>query len=275
VGFTVTFSEAVQNVDAADFSVTASGASSGTVSGVAGSGSVYTLTVSVGAGNGTLRLDLPAGGGINDLAGNPLAGTPYTDGESYTVKKVLTVRSTGAQDGWVLAKTSANTAGGSMNATATTLRLGDDAAKKQYRDTLSFTTQTLPDNAVITKVTLKLKKSAVTGGGDPITMFGGFMVDVKKGTFGTASLQPTDFAAAANKTVGPFKPTLTGGWYTINLSAAKLFINKMTTSGGLTQIRLRFKTPTNNDVVVNYLSLFSGNAGTASRPQLIVEYYVP
>jgi len=210
---------------------------------------------------------------IND-GGNvlPAADTIAVFGMS-PIKAII--RSTGTQDGWILAKTSANAAGGTMNASATTLRIGDDAAKKQYRDTLSFTTQALPDNAVITKVTLRLKKSAITGGGDPITMFGGFMVDVKKGTFGTASLQLTDFGVAANKTVGPFNPALTGGWYSINLTAAKTFINKAASNGGLTQIRLRFKTATNNNTVANYLSLFSGNAGAASRPQLIVEYYVP
>jgi hypothetical protein len=43
----------------------------------------------------------------------------------------------------------------------------------------------------------------------------------------------------------------------------------------LTQIRLRFKLDDNNNNVANFLSLYSGNAGAANRPQLIVEYYVP
>jgi len=43
----------------------------------------------------------------------------------------------------------------------------------------------------------------------------------------------------------------------------------------LTQIRLRFKLGDNGNAVANYLSLFSGNAPIDSRPQLIIQYYVP
>ena len=75
-------------------------------------------------------------------------------------------RSTGTDDGWILESTETSNMGGTMNVTATTFRLGDDAAKKQYRGILSFGTGAgLPDTAVITKVTLKVRKSGVTGGG--------------------------------------------------------------------------------------------------------------
>jgi hypothetical protein len=95
------------------------------------------------------------------------------------------------------------------------------------------------------------------------------MVDVKKGTFGTAALQIGDFQTATGtfgKTYGPFKPALVSGWYSIN---------KLSTLSGLTQIRLRFSLDDNNNAVANYLSLYSGNAPAASRPQLIIQYYVP
>jgi hypothetical protein len=165
--------------------------------------------------------------------------------------------------------------GGTLDSTATTFRLGDDAAKKQYRDILSFSTEArLPDDAVITKVTLKVKRQGVIGGGNPVTIFKGFMVDIKKGTFGTAVLQPGDFQATA-KSYGPFNTALSGGWYSINLTGGKAYINKLSTLSGLTQIRLRFKLDDNNNAIANYLSLFSGNAPAASRPQLIIQYYVP
>ena len=162
-----------------------------------------------------------------------------------------------------------------MNANATTLRLGDNAAKKQYRSVLSFNTASLPDNAVITRITLKVKRQGVTGGGNPLAAFQGFTVDIKKGFFGSAALQNGDFQSVANKTYGPFNPPIVGGWYSITLTPAKAYVNKLATSGGLTQIRLRFKLDDNNNTVANYLSLFSGNAAAASRPQLIIEYYVP
>jgi hypothetical protein len=58
------------------------------VNGVSGSDSVYTVTVNTGSGNGTIRLDVPVGATITDLAGNPLGGLPFTSsGESYTIQK--------------------------------------------------------------------------------------------------------------------------------------------------------------------------------------------
>jgi hypothetical protein len=187
-----------------------------------------------------------------------------------------TLFSNGSQDGWVLESGENSNKGGTLNSAATTFNLGDDTARKQYRGILSFSTgASLPDTAVITKVTLKIKKCAVVGGGDPVTTFQGFMVDIKKGIFGTAALQASDFQTAASRTYGPFNTALVSGWYSINLTSAKGYINKLATGSGLTQIRLRFKLDDNNNAVANYLRLYSGNAGTSSRPQLIVEYYVP
>jgi hypothetical protein len=65
--------------------------------------------------------------------------------------------------------------------------------------------ESLPDDAVILKVTLKVKRQGVAGGGNPVTMFQGFMVDIKNGFFGTAALQISAFQAAANKTYDPLE----------------------------------------------------------------------
>ncbi|MFZ5923061.1 MAG: choice-of-anchor Q domain-containing protein [Chloroflexota bacterium] len=276
VDFTVTFSEPVTGVDLADFTLaTTGGVSNPTLSGLSGAGSSYTVTVATGSGNGTIRLDVPATAVVTDLAGNPLDGLPFAVGLAYTIDKDLVFTSASTTDGWVLESAETSNKGGTLNKTATTFRLGDDAARKQYRGILSFNTSSLPDNAVITRVTLKLKKQGVTGGGNPVTLFQGFMADIKKGIFGASGLQAGDFQAAANKSVGPFKPALSGGWYNLNLTGAKAFVNKLATSGGLTQIRLRFKLDDNNNAVANFLSLYSGNSPAASRPKLIIEYYVP
>ncbi len=90
VAFTVTFSEAVTGVDAADFALTTSGSLSGvSVSAVSGGPTVYAVTVNTGSGNGALRLDVRAEGtGIVDAAGNPLA-SGFTGGEAYTVERTL------------------------------------------------------------------------------------------------------------------------------------------------------------------------------------------
>ena len=186
------------------------------------------------------------------------------------------VPSTGAYDGWVLESSETSNQGGSLNNAAPTFYLGDDAQNKQYRSILTFGTQGLPDNAVITKITLRVKKQGIAGGGNPVNIFQGLLVDVKKGFFGSSpGLQVSDFQAGANKSYGPFKPTLANGWYAINLTPAKAYINKLVTSGGVTQVRLRFKLDDNGNNIVNDLSLYSADASAASRPKLILEYYIP
>ncbi len=278
VRFAVTFSEAVTDVAAADFSLTKTGVIAGaSVTGVSGTGATRTVSVNTGKRNGTLRLDIPTTATITDLTGNPLSGLPFL-GQTYTVKKILTVRSTGSQDGWILESSENSSAGGTLNATNATFNLGDNAAKKQYRDILSFNTSGLPDTAVITSVTLKIKKSAVVGGGNPVTMFQGFMLDIKKGFFGSsAALQISDFQAAASKTgLGPFSPTPSGTLYTITVPpAAYPYINRLATNGGLTQLRLRFKLDDNNNLIANFISFDSGNAPAAYRPILTITFHVP
>ena len=192
------------------------------------------------------------------------------------VETTQTFYSSGSQDGWVLESSHTSSKGGTRDAASTTLRLGDNASKKQYRSVLSFGTSGLPDSAVITKVTLRFKKQGVTGGGNPLTTFRGLMVDIKKGYFGSSSaLQVSDFQAATSRSYGAFHPALVGNWYSIDLTGAKGYVNKTSSSSGRTQIRLRFKLDDNNNSVANYLRLYSGNATTSVRPQLVVTYYVP
>ncbi|MGC1375069.1 MAG: choice-of-anchor Q domain-containing protein [Anaerolineales bacterium] len=190
---------------------------------------------------------------------------------------LLTLNSNAAQDGWVLESGENSSVGGTLNSAATTFNLGDNAAKEQYRGILSFSTGiNLPETAVIIGVTLRVRQQAILGGGNPVATFGGFMVDIKNGFFGATTLETGDFQAAADQSYGPFNTALAGGWYSINLTGAKASINKVAINGGLTQVRLRFKLDDNNDAVANVLSLYSGNVlAAASRPQLIITYYVP
>ncbi len=82
VQYTVTFSESVTGVDTSDFALATSG-TAGTVSGVTGSGSTYTVTVNSITGDGTLGLNLKTSGtGIKDAASNAIT-TGFT-GETYT-----------------------------------------------------------------------------------------------------------------------------------------------------------------------------------------------
>ncbi len=82
VTYTVTFSEAVTNVQASDFSLAiGSGLSGSTISGITGSGSTYTVTVASGTGSGTLGLNLVDDDSIIDAAGNPLGGIGSGNGD--------------------------------------------------------------------------------------------------------------------------------------------------------------------------------------------------
>jgi hypothetical protein len=204
----------------------------------------------------------------------PLLNIFYNRWKAEEIPQTSVLTSDATQDGWVLETAENSTVGGTLN-NATTLRLGDDKMKKQYRSILSFNTGGLPDNAVITKVTLKVKKQGITGGGNPVTAFQGFMLDIKKGRFGTTALEAGDFQIPASKTYGPFSPTATNNWYSINLTNGKGYINKSSTLSGLTQVRLRFQLDDNDNAVANYLSLYSGDAPAGSQPRLIIEYYVP
>ncbi len=92
VHFNVTFSESVTNVDAHDFSLTTSGLTGASVTGVAGSGTARTVSVNTGMGNGTIRLDVVDDDSILNGSGFPLGGAGngngnYTSGEIYTVRK--------------------------------------------------------------------------------------------------------------------------------------------------------------------------------------------
>ena len=218
-----------------------------------------------------------AASGLSIAATSP---SSLVDAGIYRRAQIETTRtfsSSGTQDGWVLESSHTSSKGGTTSASSTTLRLGDNASRKQYRSVLSFSTgASLPDAAVITKVTLKVRRQGVTGGGNPVTRFGGFMADLRRGYFSTsASLQKGDFQATASRSYGPFKPALVGSWYNIDLTGAKAYVNKASTSSGRTQIRLRFKLDDDNNRTANYLRLYSGNASLSARPQLIVTYYVP
>ncbi len=87
--FRATFSEGVQNVDASDFSINATPATTASISAVTPvSAGVYDITVSGGdlaSYNGVIGLDLSGGQNITDPAGNALPpGEPGTD-ETYTL----------------------------------------------------------------------------------------------------------------------------------------------------------------------------------------------
>jgi len=195
-----------------------------------------------------------------------------TDLTGQNFAATVTYMSSASYDGWVLESSENSNKGGTINATGTTLQLGDDASNRQYRAILSFDTSFLPDNAVITSAALKIKQTGAVVGANPFNVLGSLLVDIRKGTFGATALELADFQAVASATKsGAFNKIPSAGWYTSTLNASGLAnINKI----GLTQLRLYFALGDNNNHVADYMKFISGNVAI-DKPVLVITYTVP
>jgi len=188
---------------------------------------------------------------------------------------MLVSRSKGSFDGWVLESSENSNTGGSLNATLASFSLGDSAKKQQYRAILDFDTSGLPEDAVITKATLKIKRHSIVGA-NPFNDHGNIVIDIRNGAFySNRALQWIDFQAAPTKAyAGIISNTpVAGSWYSGELKSAALpFINL----SGITQLRLRFYIDDNNNTATDLMRFYSGNASSPdTQPALVVEYSVP
>ncbi|GAB4501670.1 MAG: hypothetical protein Fur0035_12130 [Anaerolineales bacterium] len=98
VNFTVTFDQSVSGVDTADFALTTTSLSGASISGVSGSGTNYTVSVSTGSGSGTIRLDLMDNDTIVNGGGIPLGGA---GAQNFTTGYIYSVDKTGPSVRWV------------------------------------------------------------------------------------------------------------------------------------------------------------------------------
>jgi hypothetical protein len=288
VSFKVTFSNRVSGVDLNapfdDFRLVSNIPGAAIMDITAASETTYIVRVNAGTGNGTIRLDIVDDDSITDAAGNPLGGIgagnrDFTAGETYLINKSITkVKSTiftsqPAFDGWVLESGENTDAGGSLDKGATTFFVGDDQNNQQYRGILSFNTSSLPNNAVILLVQLKIMQQGIVGS-DPFLTHGDLLAEIRNGTFNDkAILQANDFSAAPTpgSVLETFKE-LAPSWVGIELQDANLaLVNKI----GATQFRLSFRQDDNDDLEADIVKFYSGNSVSSSRPQLIVTYYIP
>jgi hypothetical protein len=190
-----------------------------------------------------------------------------------TTLLTYTYYSFAAQDGWILESKENSNVGGSVDAAATTFRIGDDSSNKQYRGILHFDTSGLPDTAQILYATLRIKQQSIWGT-NPFTTHGNLIADIKKPYFGSnANLAKSDFEAMPGLSgIATFNPTPDNGWYSASISSAGFpYINLTDT----TQFRLAFALDDNNDRDPDYIAFSSGNDIVANRPQLIIYYYIP
>jgi hypothetical protein len=262
-----------------------------------------TLTIAGHVGDNGVTLSYTGGATTSDASGNYKITIPYgwsgsvvpsksgdsfspssrsypsvfadQTGQNYTASISMAFTSIKAQDGWILESAKGSKKGGSMNATNTTLQLGDNAGNRQYKSILSFNTAGLPPAAMLQTATVMIQQAGAPTGKNPFSILGALNVDVRKGWFGsTAALQLTDFSAAATAPkAGAFGSVPSGGWYSAALNAAGLgSINR----AGLTQVRLYFTKATNANGKADYMKFYSGNyPSLASQPLLVITYTLP
>jgi ELWxxDGT repeat protein len=193
----------------------------------------------------------------------------------YSNTATARYRPTKSYEGWLLESSENSSIGGGINNSAAVLNLGDDSLNRQYRSILSFDTSTLPDNAMVLGVTLKIRRQGLVGT-NPFTTHGNILVDIMKGAFsGNLALQASDFQAAPSKVgVGVIRNRPDpNNWFTSNLAkTAFAWVNRK----GVTQLRLRFSKDDNNDNSADFLKFYSANSlNYTDYPLLEVKYYIP
>jgi Tol biopolymer transport system component len=182
-----------------------------------------------------------------------------------------TYASAGTYDGWVLEASEDSGTGLRIDDLANTFLLGDANNDQQYRSVLHFETGSLPNNAIITHVTLKIRKQGLIGT-NPFTTHGSLLLDVRKPYFDSLPvLQPADFQATADQEAAGTVAYLPGAvWFTAALEPASFSSINL---AGPTQFRLRFALDDNNDNEQDAMKFYSGNAAAGYQPVLTIEYF--
>jgi hypothetical protein len=91
VTYRVNFSESVSTVSTSNFNLVTTGAVSGSITGVTGSGAgPYTVTATSVSGNGTMALRMANSTGVTDSGGNGVSNVPFTS-SAYTIDQTAPV----------------------------------------------------------------------------------------------------------------------------------------------------------------------------------------
>jgi hypothetical protein len=157
------------------------------------------------------------------------------------------------------------------------LRLGDYSSNQGYRVVVSFDTSVFPANYTIEGAMLKLARGMSTGT-NPFNWGGTCNIDLANPYFYTSEqLQAQDWHASATVpavasfTNAPMDPN-EGDYMISNKFSAEGRMN--INVNGLTQFRVYFTTPSNNNNASDYLGFWPGEAIETRKPKLLIEYSI-
>lgn len=187
-----------------------------------------------------------------------------------------TFQSIDAEDGFIVEQ---NATGNGDVATSTgVIEIGDTAgnnanSRKQRKGILSFDTSSLPDNAIITSVTIRVNRDNING--NPSTL-NPLTVDVApaSGFNGSYTLEKQDFQATASATgVATLPIPASNNTWTVSTTFNGAGMNAINKTGK-TQIRIYFGVRTDGDSDNDKLFIKSGSS-SSSKPELIITYTLP
>jgi hypothetical protein len=181
----------------------------------------------------------------------------------------------GPYDGYLLETRDGSNKAASVNASDSTLIVGNTPNGRRYRSFLSFDTSPLPDNAVIISAVITLKMSSISNP-TPFDTYAGLNVDIRKSYYGSSvKLQLADFNASNSLTTAGTisEPATPNSPYVASLiTKAFPYVNKK----GTTQFKLRFPGDDIGNDLYDTIKFYSGDASIVSfRPTLVVTYYLP
>lgn len=185
----------------------------------------------------------------------------------------VVIESNGSQDGYIIENGSSNSGGEVVNS-LDVIVVGDSSENNlQLKGFLSFDTSSIPDNAIIQSVSLRVRRASTNGA--PYSL-GVINVDIAPagGFSNNLALEASDFEAdAAIANIATLGSTANDGdWADVLLNSD--FYQAIRRNGS-TQFRIYFTLPDDRSEAEALIGFNSGNADPDLRPQLLITYLVP
>ena len=203
---------------------------------------------------------------------NTLAVSPQ---RPMAASAVATFRSFGKYDGYVREYMDDYWFGNVVNSGASTIYVGDDAAKRLVIGVLDFDTSSLPDSATITYAVLQMRVASLNlRYGNPYYALGDVYADIVTPYFGNKpSLESVDFEWFGDGWAGTFSEAYRASEW-VYLEVDPLLFTSINLADR-TQFKVYFFDD-NDDSLPQGITFYSGNHFRPDfRPTLTVYYDVP